>query len=139
MKKIPVLFVIFNREDITLQSLVSIKQYRPDRLYITADGPRAEKPEEYILCENTRNSVLKAIDWNCDCCVFQTDSDIVRSVYENNPNYRIEYSADCQTKDFCTIYFASNNIYYPNSENIFHERIVKRDFYEWYSTRVMNA
>jgi hypothetical protein len=66
MKKIPILFLIFNREDITLQSLASIKQYSPDRLYIAADGPRIEKPEEYALCKNTRNSVLKAIDWNCE-------------------------------------------------------------------------
>jgi GR25 family glycosyltransferase involved in LPS biosynthesis len=66
MKKIPVLFLIFNREEVALQSLASIKKYSPDRLYIAADGPRTEKPEEYNLCENTRNSVLKAIDWDCE-------------------------------------------------------------------------
>jgi hypothetical protein len=66
MKKIPVLFLIFNREDVTLRSLTSIKKYGPDKLYIAADGPRAKKPDEYGLCENTRNSVLKAIDWDCE-------------------------------------------------------------------------
>ncbi|MDR0604737.1 MAG: hypothetical protein LBG80_10580 [Bacteroidales bacterium] len=66
MKKVPILFLIFNREDITLQSFASIKEYSPNRLYIAADGPRAEKPGEYNLCEDTRNSVLKAIDWDCE-------------------------------------------------------------------------
>jgi hypothetical protein len=66
MKKVPVLFLIFNRENVAIQSFASIKKYSPDRLYIAADGPRAEKPEEYGLCENTRNSVLKAIDWDCE-------------------------------------------------------------------------
>jgi hypothetical protein len=66
MKKIPILFLIFNREDVAIQSLASIKKYRPDRLYIAADGPRVEKPEEYNLCETTRNSVLEAIDWDCE-------------------------------------------------------------------------
>ncbi|MDR0606040.1 MAG: hemolysin hemolytic protein [Bacteroidales bacterium] len=66
MKKVPILFLIFNREDVALQSLASIKEYSPDRLYIAADGPRADRPEEYALCESTRNSVLKAIDWSCE-------------------------------------------------------------------------
>jgi hypothetical protein len=64
--KVPVLFLIFNRKDVAIQSLVSIKEYSPDRLYIAADGPRTEKPEEYGLCENTRNSVLNVIDWDCE-------------------------------------------------------------------------
>jgi hypothetical protein len=76
MKKIPVLFLIFNREDVTLQSLESIKKYSPERLYIAADGPRAEKPGEYGLCESTRNSVLKAIDWNCEIKTFFRDENL---------------------------------------------------------------
>lgn len=66
LKKIPVLFLIFCREDITLESLASIKAYKPDKLYIAADGPRTEKPDEFELCENTRKSVLNAIDWDCE-------------------------------------------------------------------------
>jgi hypothetical protein len=66
MKKISILFLIFNRKDVALQSLASIKQYKPSRLYIAADGPRSEKPEEYNLCANTRNCVLRAIDWECE-------------------------------------------------------------------------
>jgi hypothetical protein len=66
MKKVPILFLIFNREEIALKSFESIKKYQPTTLYIAADGPRAEKSGEFELCERTRNSVLKAIDWDCD-------------------------------------------------------------------------
>ena len=65
-KKIPVLFLIFNREEITLKAFASIKEYRPDKLYIAADGPRANKQNEAQLCESTRRSVLEAVDWECE-------------------------------------------------------------------------
>ena len=41
--------------------------------------------------------------------------------------------------DTCVIYFSSNDIYYPNSEEIFTKRIVNKDFYEWYHTRINRA
>ena len=70
--------------------------------------------------------------------VFQTDSEFVRGVYETNNNYLIEHSEDGDA-DTCAIYFSSNNIYYPNSEEIFTKRIVNRNFYEWYHTRINKA
>jgi hypothetical protein len=103
MKKIPVLFLIYNREDTALQSLVSIKEYRPDRLYIAADGPRTEKPEEYKLCENTRNSVLNAIDWDCEIKTLFRDKNLgcANAVYNaitwffENEEYGITIEDDC--------------------------------------------
>jgi hypothetical protein len=71
--------------------------------------------------------------------VFQTDSDIVRKVYQENPNYLIEYSEDCPNQEYCTIYFCSHNIYYPNTEEIFKKRIVEKNFYEWYGTRIKKS
>ena len=70
--------------------------------------------------------------------VFQTDSALVRRVYETNNNYLIECSKNGDA-DTCVIYFSSNDIYYPNSEGIFTKRIVNKDFYEWYHTRINRA
>lgn len=70
--------------------------------------------------------------------VFQTDSETVRRVYETNSNYLIEYSKGGDTNT-CAIYFSSNDIYYPNSEEIFTKRIVNKNFYEWYHTRINRA
>jgi hypothetical protein len=64
--KIPVLFVIFNRPDTAVESFQPIKRYRPDRLYIAADGARPEKEGEQALCDRTRALVLKEIDWDCE-------------------------------------------------------------------------
>lgn len=67
--------------------------------------------------------------------VFQCDSDIVKQIYTKQNNYLIEYENNCPTKEYCTIYFSSNNIYFPNTECVFREKIVERNFYEWYHLR----
>lgn len=67
--------------------------------------------------------------------VFQTDSDIVRKAL-NEPNYLIEYSETNQNSEYCIIYFSSNNIYFPNTEAVFHDTIIKKNKYEWYGTRI---
>lgn len=72
------------------------------------------------------------------CFVFQTDSDIVNQVYKENDNYIIEYN-EAGDKKYCAIYFSSNDIYYPNSEDIFRKRIVEKNFFEWYNTRIEKA
>lgn len=65
-KKIPILFLIFRRKDTAIASFQSIKQYKPNQLYIAADGPRPNRTEEKELCEQTRNAILAMIDWECE-------------------------------------------------------------------------
>jgi hypothetical protein len=62
---IPVLFLIFNRPDTTLEVFNAIKKVKPARLYVAADGPRSNKPGEHELCEATR-AVVQLIDWDCE-------------------------------------------------------------------------
>jgi hypothetical protein len=64
--KIPVLFIIFNRPAVALESFQAIKRYKPERLYIAADGPRSEKEGEQVLCEETRQIILNEINWECN-------------------------------------------------------------------------
>jgi hypothetical protein len=63
--KSPVLFLIFNRPDTTLQVFEQIRLAKPSKLYVAADGFRSEKIEEEALCKETR-SILNQIDWDCD-------------------------------------------------------------------------
>lgn len=63
--KIPILFLIFNRKDIAIQSFKSIKNYQPTKLYIAADGPRQHKIGEINLCDEVRKEILNEIDWEC--------------------------------------------------------------------------
>jgi len=60
-----VLFLVFNRPDVTYKVFDRIREAKPSRLYIAADGPRANKEGEALLCEETR-AIIKKIDWNCE-------------------------------------------------------------------------
>jgi hypothetical protein len=63
--KSPVLFLIFNRPDTTARVFEAIKAAKPSRLYIAADGPRIDRPEELILCEQARQ-IVSHVDWSCE-------------------------------------------------------------------------
>ena len=62
--------------------------------------------------------------------VFQTDSEIIKDFFENDPNFRVEYDYT-KNEAYCAVYFASNFIYYPNDANTFTEGLIKNDRYEW--------
>jgi len=64
MKK-PVLFLIFNRPENSMQVFNVIKEYKPIKFYIAADGPRTDKLGEKEICEKTRE-IIKLIDWECE-------------------------------------------------------------------------
>jgi hypothetical protein len=61
----PVLLLIFNRPDLTRQVFARIREARPGRLYIAADGPRQTRIGEYELCEEARK-IAKEVDWPCE-------------------------------------------------------------------------
>lgn len=72
---IPILFVIFNRPEIARKSFEAIRKQKPQKLYIACDGARANKPGEIELLEKTRNTILNAIDWECEVkTLFQNDN-----------------------------------------------------------------
>ena len=61
----PILFLIFNRPDNTIDVLKQIRKIKPAFLYVAADGPRSTKPGESETCQQVRNLVLNGIDWDC--------------------------------------------------------------------------
>lgn len=69
--------------------------------------------------------------------VFQVDDPLVKQVYGGD-NYKIVIDSS-RPREICALYFSSNNIYYPNDEEVFRRRIVEVDAYEWYRTRVRAA
>lgn len=64
---------------------------------------------------------------------------IVQDYWKNEPNYLIEYDECCDSKDYCAIYFCSNDIWFPHTEEIFRKRIVEKNFFEWYHCRIEKA
>jgi len=66
MLSVPILYVVFNRLDTVKKTFPVIKQQKPLKLYIAADGPRKNKTGEDVECTDVRNWILSQIDWNCD-------------------------------------------------------------------------
>lgn len=61
-----ILLLVFNRPKATVKVLDSIRQVRPPRIYVSADGPRSyiDTDQEKIL--SVRKCVLENIDWDCE-------------------------------------------------------------------------
>ena len=60
---VPVLFIVFKRHYTAIKVFERLRQIKPKKLYVAADGPRSK--EEAAMCEQTR-SIVKLIDWECD-------------------------------------------------------------------------
>ena len=61
-----VLFLVFNRLDTTKQVFEAIRQAKPPRLYVAADGAREVKVGEAEKVKAVRDYVLSNIDWECE-------------------------------------------------------------------------
>ena len=59
----PVAFFIFNRPDVTLKVFERIRDAKPQKLFIIADGARFMEEED--KCNKAR-SIIEKIDWDCD-------------------------------------------------------------------------
>ena len=71
----PILFLIFNRPQLTARVFGAIRESRPAKLYVAADGPRPEKAGEWKLCAETR-TILDQVDWDCDVKTLLRDENL---------------------------------------------------------------
>ncbi len=60
----PVAMLVFRRPDVTRRVFEAVAVARPKRLFLIADGPRPDHPEENALCEEVR-SIVTSVDWPC--------------------------------------------------------------------------
>lgn len=60
-----VLFLIFNRPEMTARVFEAIRNARPRRLYIAADGPRSHVPADEANCRRAR-AIATDVDWPCE-------------------------------------------------------------------------
>jgi hypothetical protein len=69
-----VLFLIFNRPHTTAEVFAAIREARPERLYVGADGPRADREGEAERCAEARRIATDA-DWPCEVrTLFRNDN-----------------------------------------------------------------
>jgi hypothetical protein len=78
----PVLFLIFNRPDLTQLVFESIRNAAPKQLFIAADGPRPDISQDKEQCERTRQ-IVDVIDWDCETHTLfrETNLGCKRAVY----------------------------------------------------------
>jgi len=59
-----VAFIVFNRPDVTARVFERIREARPERLFIIADGARVDRPDDVEKCAAVR-ALTDRIDWPC--------------------------------------------------------------------------
>lgn len=64
--KTAVLFLVYKRPDTTKQVFEAIRQAKPPRLYVAADGPKADIRGEAEKVREVRDIVLNGVDWDCE-------------------------------------------------------------------------
>ena len=70
----PILFLVFNRPAPTKKVFERIREIKPTKLFIAADGHRANKEGEKEKCDEVRNIILTGVDWPCE----------VKTLFRNN-------------------------------------------------------
>ncbi|MEH2277179.1 MAG: CmcI family methyltransferase [Nostoc sp.] len=68
----PVAFLIFNRPETTARVFEAIRQAKPPKLLVVADGARADKLGEAEECAATR-AIINQVDWECEVLTNYSD------------------------------------------------------------------
>jgi hypothetical protein len=64
MMNTAIAFIVYKRPDTTRRVFETIRQARPPRLYLIADGPKT--PDLESKCREVRQIVENGIDWDCE-------------------------------------------------------------------------
>ncbi|MFN6069273.1 MAG: glycosyltransferase family 2 protein, partial [Pseudanabaena sp.] len=61
----PIALIIFNRPDTTSRVLEVIRQAKPPKLLVIADGARENHPTDRQNCAETR-AIIEQVGWDCE-------------------------------------------------------------------------
>lgn len=71
----PVVMVVFNRPDRARQVFERVREARPRKLYLLADGPRSSVPEDGPRCQEAR-AIAEEVDWDCEVVKVFSDQNL---------------------------------------------------------------
>jgi len=74
--KTPIVFIIFNRPALASKVWQVIRDAKPERLFVIADGPRETVPEDKERCAATRRVVEAGADWPCEIVRLYSDTNL---------------------------------------------------------------
>ena len=75
LMKTPVTLIIFKRPEQTEKVFETIRQAKPAKLLVIADGPRTNRPREEEQCAATR-AIIDRVDWDCEVLKNYSDSNM---------------------------------------------------------------
>lgn len=61
----PIAFIIFNRPDTTQKVFNRIREVKPTKLLVIADGARKNHPDDVLKCQTARD-IIQKVDWQCE-------------------------------------------------------------------------
>ena len=70
-----VLFAIFNRPSTTEIVFEEIRKAKPSKLFVAADGPRANVPGDREKCDAAR-TIISKVDWDCEVKTLYRDKNL---------------------------------------------------------------
>ena len=79
---IPVALIIFRRPHTTQRVLNALREVKPKYLFVIADAPRLEHPQELEKCQATRK-LIDGVDW--DCQIFKNYAETNLGSYRRVP------------------------------------------------------
>jgi hypothetical protein len=71
----PVLFLIFNRPDTTQVVFDEIRKAKPAQLFVAADGPRSDRPDDIVNCRKSRE-IIRQVNWDCKVTTLFRDENL---------------------------------------------------------------
>lgn len=128
MFETPILYLIFNRLNLTKITFPSICNLKPNKLFIAADGPRTNNKYDELNCKLVRDYVLSKIDWNCEVNILFRDENLgcgkgvssAISWFFSHVDKGIILEDDCLPNE-SFFYFCENLLVkYQNNERINH-------------------
>jgi hypothetical protein len=144
----PLAFIIFNRPDCTEKSFETIRQMRPPKLFVIADGARANRDGEQQRCADTR-AIIDRVDWPCEVHKHYSDTNLgcARRVSSgldwvfSHVDRAIILEDDCipdptfftYCEDLLTRYENDDRIMHISGNN--HQRGIRRTPYSYYYSK----
>jgi len=74
--KTPVVLMMFNRPGQTRRVFERIRDAKPAKFLVIADGPRASHPTDGARCAEVREIVDKGVDWHCEVLKNYADANL---------------------------------------------------------------
>jgi len=72
---VPVAIFAFNRPKLTRRVFDAVAERRPKRLFLVADGPRPDRSEDNVPCEEVRK-ILMDVSWPCEVATNFSDRNL---------------------------------------------------------------